>query len=145
MARAPRGARSSASGHSSARLCAEEPEAGIQARGVRTVRGDARCGEAGSHADRDERADPVARAARGGSRADRGAGRPARQRRVPARRFRGGDGGRRGGRGCDGRDGWPRDEPQRPGGRSAASRPQRSVPVRQRQEVQALSRQAELT
>nr|WP_269466112.1 hypothetical protein [Burkholderia thailandensis] len=148
MARAPRGARPSASGHPSARLCAEEPEAGIQARGVRTVRGDARRGEAGSHADRDERADPVARAARGGGRADRGAGRPARQRRVPARRFRGGSrrvGGGRGGRGRDGRDGRPRDEPQRPGGRSAAGRTQRSVPVRQRQEVQALSRQAELT
>ena len=37
LARAPGGAGSSAPGHPPARLCAEKPEAGIQARSVRTV------------------------------------------------------------------------------------------------------------
>nr|WP_230961504.1 hypothetical protein [Burkholderia stagnalis] len=148
MARAPRGARPPAPGHPPARLRAEEPEAGIQARGVRAVRRDARGDQAGSHADRDERADPVAGAARGSRRADRGTRqRPARERRVSACRVRRGGragGRRRGGcsRGGDCRHGRQRDDPQQPRRRAAEGRPQRSVPVRQRQEVQALSRQA---
>ncbi|CAD9228487.1 hypothetical protein BCEN4_820027 [Burkholderia cenocepacia] len=147
MARAPRGARPPAPGHPPARLCAEEPEAGVQARGVRAVRRDARRDQAGSHAHRDERADPVAGAAGRGGRADRGARRSSRERRIPARRLRGRRcAGRerhrsRGGHG-DGRHGRQRDDAQRPRRRNAEGRPQRSVPVRQRQEVQAMSREA---
>nr|WP_238537944.1 hypothetical protein [Paraburkholderia atlantica] len=157
MARASGRARPSASGHPSARLRAEEPEAGIQARGVRTVRRDARRGEARSHAHRDERADPVAGAARSGRGADGRAGRSSGERRVPSCRVRGSrrrragccrSGHRRNDRRRD--EPWPRPRRSAAGGRAheyrqrAEGRPQRPVPVRQRQEVQAVPRQDRL-
>ena len=61
LARAPGRARLPAPGHPPARLCAEEPEAGIQARGVRAVRAAARLGQDGGHAHADDGAHPVAR------------------------------------------------------------------------------------
>ncbi len=49
LARAPGGARPPAPGHPPARLCAEEAQAGIQARGLRAVRPAARLGQERSH------------------------------------------------------------------------------------------------
>ena len=73
LARAPGGAGLPAPGHPPARLCAEEPEAGIQARGLRAVQPVARRGEDGSHAAADDGAHPVAGAGGAGGRGDRGA------------------------------------------------------------------------
>ena len=73
LARAPGGAGLPAPGHPPARLCAEEPEAGIQARGLRAVLAAARRGQDGSHAPADDRAHPVAGAGGAGGRGDRGA------------------------------------------------------------------------
>ncbi len=69
LARAPGGAGLPAPGHPPARLRAEEPEAGIQARGLRAVRAAARRGEDRSHARADDGAHPVAGA--GGARPPR--------------------------------------------------------------------------
>ena len=74
LARAPGGAGLPAPGHPPARLCAEEPEAGIQARGLRAVLAAARRGEDGSHARADDGAHPDAGAGGAGGRGDRGAG-----------------------------------------------------------------------
>nr|WP_275300420.1 hypothetical protein [Achromobacter xylosoxidans] len=132
MARASVGAGLPAPGHPSARLCAEEPQAGIQARGLRTV-----FGHAGPHPRRrGARADDGARAVVRAGRAGRGRSGPVAraERAVPPLRLRRGAGpvGRRHGR---------------PAGaqRAAQGGPQRSVPVRQRQEVQAVPRQAGLS
>ena len=59
LARAPGRARLPAPGHPPARLRAEEPEAGIQARGVRAVLADARHRQDGRDAHPDERSRPV--------------------------------------------------------------------------------------
>ena len=73
LARTPVGAGLPASGHPSARLCAEEPQAGIQARSLRTV-----LGHAGPHPRRRRpRADDGARAVVGTGRAGRSRSRPA--------------------------------------------------------------------
>jgi preprotein translocase subunit SecA len=81
---APRGARLPAPGHPPARLCAEEPEAGIQARGVRAVFAASRCRQDGRHPGADDGAHPV----RGGGRprraGDRGARRAHQQRHLHA-------------------------------------------------------------
>ena len=71
LARAPRGAGLPAPGHPPARLRAEEPEAGIQARGLRAVLAAARRGEDGGHARADDGAHPVAGAGGAGGRGDR--------------------------------------------------------------------------
>ena len=129
LARTPGLARSPAPGHSPARLRAEEPEAGIQARIVRAFLRHARPHQARR---RQVRADGECahRAGRAGGRGARGRF----ERKVPARRLRGGAGRHR--------RRW-----RRRGGAAAAvhargreGRPQRSVSVRERQEVQALPR-----
>ncbi len=73
LARAPGGARLPAPGHPPARLCAEEPEAGIQARGLRAVLAAARRGQAGSDAAADDGAHPVAGTGGAGGRGHRAA------------------------------------------------------------------------
>ena len=73
LARAPGRAGLPAPGHPPARLCAEEPEAGIQARGLRALQPAARRGQDGSHAAADDGAHPVAGAGGTGGRGDRGA------------------------------------------------------------------------
>ena len=84
LARAPGGARLPAPGHPPARLRAEEPQAGIQARGVRAVRAAARSGQARSHAPADDGAHPVAGAGERGRAGDRGARQPGQQRDLHA-------------------------------------------------------------
>jgi preprotein translocase subunit SecA len=130
LARAPRGAGSPAPGHSSARLCAEESQAGVQARGVRSVFADARSSAHRGHPHTDDREDQDRRGGPGGRR--QGTGRT-QERAVPACRPRRGAGkGKR-------RDQGPAVRARRPEGRA-----QRSLPVRVRQEVQAVPRQARL-
>ncbi|MBK6396337.1 MAG: SEC-C domain-containing protein [Betaproteobacteria bacterium] len=85
LARPPGEPRSPAAGHTPARVRAEEPEAGVQARGVRAVLGDARPGQAGRREGRADRAGPQP----AGRRRGRGA-RGRQQRSLPARRLRGG-------------------------------------------------------
>ena len=84
LARAPREPRSSAPGHPSARLCAEEPEAGIQARGVRAVLRHARPHQARRREDHAHRAGAHA----GGRPGGRGTG-AGHERSLSARRLRG--------------------------------------------------------
>ena len=127
LARAPGGAGLPAPGHPPARLCAEEPEAGIQARGLRAVLPAAGRGEDGSHARADDGAHPVAGPGGAGRRGHRAAGQPAVERDLHAPQR-----------------GWQRLAGCRPGHaarrRSAACGSQRPLPVRQRQEVQGLPR-----
>ncbi len=147
LARTPCRARPSAPGHPPARLCAEAAEAGVQARGLRAVRHADRPGSRRRDQDPDERADPDARGGRGGRAAHRGGERtPARAGPGAARRIRRC-------RGRPGRSGRRRhDGPGGAGGAEVAAvqalrrqdRSQRSLPVRQRKEVQAVSRQVEL-
>ncbi len=118
LARAPRQPRPPAPGHPPARLCAEEPEAGVQARILRAVLGHARPHQAGRRAHRAHRAGPLAAGRRGRRGASAGHQRP-----LPARRLRGGPRGR----GC-GRRGW------RHRGTAAPPRPSRS-PARARRSV----------
>nr|WP_235610847.1 hypothetical protein [Bordetella sp. H567] len=131
MARAPVFAGLPAPRHPSARLRPEESQAGIQARSLRTL-----FRHAGPYSRRrrqgtDDGAHPVAGTGGGGR--SRSCPVPRAQRPVPARRLR------RGARGGAGRTsagaaaGTQRD---------AEGRPQRSLPLRQRQEVQAVPRQA---
>jgi preprotein translocase subunit SecA len=145
LARAPRCAGSPAPGHPPARLRPEEPQAGVQARGVRAVRAASRHGEARDGSP--DHADPfqVPRGGgRGGGTRPRRGGSGARPRAVPARLLRqrprrAGDrsGRRRGGRGASEGAAVPAGARQ--------GRAQRSVPVRLGQEIQALPRQAELS
>ena len=125
LARAPRGARLPAPGHPPARLRAEAAQAGIQARGLRALRHDARLDQAPGDAAPDGGADPLAGGGGGGRAPGRG-GRAGREERAvpPCRLRRGaraGAGRGRGGRG--GRRGASR-RPSRssaPGRRSAAT------------------------
>ena len=133
LARAPGRARPPAPGHSSARLCAEEPEAGVQARGLRAVLHDARLDPQRGDAHPHDGADPEPP----GRGKGRGAGGAA-QRALPARRLRGGVG--RGGQRRERAGQGPAFRAPGPEGGT-----QRSLPVRLRQEVQAVPRPAGLT
>ena len=130
LARAPGGARPPAPGHPPARLRAEEPEAGVQARGLRAVRRDGRGGQARGGQDADRGRDPRQGRRAAGRRQGARAERPAAARRAMA----GGEGEAAPEREEGAADGAPRRE----------GRPQRSLPLRFRQEIQALPRQADL-
>jgi preprotein translocase subunit SecA len=141
LARASFVARPPAPGHPPARLRAEEPDPGIQARSFRAVLAAARADQDRSDQGPDDGPDPQRRRAPADRRA-RGAG----QRRIPASRIR-----RRRARrlarrhGGRGHRGARQDPPAAFRSRRRQSRPQRPVPVRLGQEVQALPRQADLT
>src|SRR4030095_3867381 len=126
---APGLARSPAPGHSPARLRAEEPEAGIQARGIRALLRHARPHQAGR---RQVRADGE-RAHRAGRAGGRGA-RIGFERQVSARRLRGSAGRDR----CRWRRRRRAAAAVHAGGREG--RPQTSASVWERQEIQALPR-----
>ena len=132
-----------APGHPSARLCAEAAQAGIQEGSVRAVlrnagEGQTRSGDhpgACAHPQRRGSGRAGSRGAPSGGSQGAAAAVPARgRRRLRRRRGSGAGAGRHAGRFRAGHD--------RP--RRAQGRPQRSVPVRQWQEVQALPRPAEL-
>ncbi len=133
LARTPGRTGLPAPGHPPARLRAEEPEAGIQARSLRAVFAAARRGEDGGHAPADDGAHPVAGAGGTGGRGDRGPCLAGGQRHLhpPQRGRQRVQRGRPGIGGCCRRRGQP-----------AQGRPQRTLPLRQRQEVQELPRQA---
>ena len=131
VARPPRQPRSPAPGHPPARLRAEESEAGVQARVVRALLRHAGPDQAGRRQDRADGAGAHA----GGRPGGRGAA-AGQQRQVPARRLR--RGARRGGR----RSAAGRRAVR---ARGREGRPQRSVSVRIRQEVQAVPRPARLS
>nr|WP_245876481.1 hypothetical protein [Caldimonas caldifontis] len=119
-----------APGHPPARLRAEESEAGIQARGLRALLATAGRGEAGGHAYPPDGAHPDPGAGGPGGRSHRGQGRAHQQRDLhPSER---------------GWFGGERNRPTHSGRAGAQSRPQRPLPLRQWQEVQALPRQAGL-
>ena len=126
LARSPRQPRPSAAGHPSAGVRAEESEAGVQARILRALLRHARPDQAGRRARRPDRAGAHAGRRAGGRGSAAGDERP-----VPARRLRRGAGRRRGRPAAGG----PAVRARRRQGR-----PQRSLSVRQRQEIQAVSR-----
>ncbi|CAN7449454.1 hypothetical protein LJR028_002870 [Rhizobacter sp. LjRoot28] len=131
MARAPGRPRLPAPGHPPARLRPEEPEAGIQARGLRALQPAARRGEDGRHPHPDDGAHPEPGAGGRSGRGHRGPCRGHQQRHLhpPGRGRQRGPGGR-----CE----------HLPWRRPAQGRPQRPLPLRQRQEVQAVPWQADL-
>ncbi|CAN7593817.1 hypothetical protein LJR290_004386 [Variovorax sp. LjRoot290] len=141
MARAPGFAGLPAPGHPPARLRAEAAQAGIQARGLRALRPVARLGEERGHAPAHDGARADRRAVRGSG---GGAGKP---RREPVQHHL-----HRADRDRRGRSAGRRRKPAPPGHlgperwcrRLCARRPQRPLPLRQRQEVQALPRQTQL-
>ncbi|MEB5965788.1 hypothetical protein MXF39_13815 [Comamonas testosteroni] len=136
MARPPGRARLSASGHSPARLCPEAAQAGIQARGLRAVPSADRPGQDRGHPCADDGAGPLARRdGRSGRRHER-----ARRPEPGAHELCLALGNRR-------HEHRGRCDAGRATGhaRGRACGPQRPLPLRQRQEVQALPRQAVLT
>jgi hypothetical protein len=134
LARTSGGARSSAAGDTPARLRAEEPEAGIQARGVRTVSRAARQRARTDVTRRaGDRADPRGRGCRGNRPASRRAERPVTSMRTTTRRLgQGNEGGE-----LSLRQPAHADRPER----SAATTP---APAARARSTSILSRQVEL-
>ena len=131
LARAPRRARPSAPGHPPARLRAEEPEAGVQARGVRAVRRDGRGGQAGGGQDADRGARSAPRTTCRRPTTSRTCRTSSCSTAAPPRGE--GECGRR-----------RAEEGPADGAPHAEGRPQRSLPLRLGEEIQALPRQADL-